>query len=180
MASERDRLGQPAYKPRGCLSAYYLWHGGDENRRAALKTWIAALEGELAELEKRRGDMGYQLTVNQDRLDALQAKFDPVPDPGQLGAEAFALLSWAVGEIAQGRRVYSANESGKDVLVYGRLKGVKVTPNPLRLDEPLTEAELAHIVKWYEDEVNVPEFAATQDCHVVRAFRELIRLKRGA
>lgn len=45
------------------------------------------------------------------------------------------------------------------------------------LDEPLTEAELNHIVKWYEDEVRVPEFATTHDCHVVRALRELLRLK---
>lgn len=50
--------------------------------------------------------------------------------------------------------------------------------DPLRLDDPLSEAQLAHIVKWYEDEVSEPEHAATHDCYVVRAFRELLRLKR--
>ncbi len=50
-------------------------------------------------------------------------------------------------------------------------------PDLLQLDEPLTEAELAHIVKWYEAEVSDPRHAATHDCHVVRAFRELLRLK---
>jgi hypothetical protein len=44
------------------------------------------------------------------------------------------------------------------------------------LDEPLTEAELAHIVKWYEDEAITAD-AATHDCHVVQALRELLRLK---
>lgn len=48
----------------------------------------------------------------------------------------------------------------------------------LNLDQPLSSEELQRIVKWYEDEVNDPELAATHDCHVVRALRELLKFRR--
>ena len=47
----------------------------------------------------------------------------------------------------------------------------------LKLDEPLSPEQLAHIVRWYEDEVEDPQHAARHDCYVVRAFRELQQLK---
>lgn len=73
------------------------------------------------------GDMGYQLTVNQAKLEALQGKFEPEPDPGQLGAEAFALLDWAVDQIQQGRTIYSCDGAGRHREVYttGCLERVK-------------------------------------------------------
>lgn len=49
----------------------------------------------------------------------------------------------------------------------------------LKLDEPLTDEQFADILKWYEEEVSTPEFAATHDCRVVRALRELKRLREA-
>lgn len=45
------------------------------------------------------------------------------------------------------------------------------------LNAPVTDAELDYISKWYEDEVSDWLYAAKPDCHVVRALRELRRLR---
>lgn len=50
---DKDRLAKPGYKPRGCISAYYLWHGCLVNRCGAIRGWISALEELLAQLEER-------------------------------------------------------------------------------------------------------------------------------
>jgi len=50
-------------------------------------------------------------------------------------------------------------------------------PTTLRLDEPLTEQQFSDILQWYEEEVTGPQHAAAHDCRVVRALRELKRLR---